>query len=40
MVLHYKTITRIYAGCPIVVYLGPPETGKTTALKAALSLTG
>ena len=40
MSLHYKTLTQAYAGCPIVVSHGPAETGKTTAIKAALSLTG
>ena len=40
MALHYKTLTKLYAGCTIVVCLGPSETGKTTAIKAALSLTG
>ena len=40
MVLHYKTLTKLYAGCQIVACLGPSETGKTTAIKAALSLTG
>ena len=40
MALHNKTLTNVYAGCPIVVCLGPPETGNTTAIKAALSVTG
>ena len=40
MALHYSTITTLFAGCPVVVALGPAETGKTTALKAALSITG
>jgi len=40
MALHYKTLANVFGGCPIVVCLGPSETGKTTALKAALSLTG
>ena len=40
MSLHYKTLTQAYAGCPILVSHGPAETGKTTAIKAALSLTG
>ena len=40
MSLHYSTLTTIFAGCPIVVALGPAETGKTTAIKAALAITG
>lgn len=40
MSLHYSTITKEYGGCPIVIAVGPSETGKTTALTAALSLSG
>ena len=38
--LHYSTIVKEHVGCPIVVAFGTSETGKTTALTAALSLTG
>ena len=31
---------QLYSGCPIVVCMGPAETGKSTSIKAALSLTG
>lgn len=40
MSLHYCTITKEHGGCPIVIAVGPSETGKTTALTAALSITG
>ena len=40
MSLHYSTLTATYSGCPITVALGPAETGKTTAVKAALAITG
>ncbi len=40
MALHYTTIAKVFAGCPIVVCMGPSETGKTTALRSALSLIG
>ena len=40
MSLHYLTLTKLFAGCPTVVCLGPAETGKTTSIKAALSLMG
>jgi len=40
MALHYKILANVFGGCPIIVCLGPSEMGKTTALKAALSLTG
>ena len=39
MALHYKTLANVFGGCSIVVCLGLSETGKKTALKAALSLT-
>ena len=37
MALYYNTLTTTFAGCPVVVALGPSETGKTTAIKAALA---
>ena len=40
MSLHYNTFTQAYVSWPILVPHGPAETGKTTAIKAALSLTG
>ena len=40
MALHYVTITRLYSGCPAVLALGPSKTGKSTAIKAGLSVTG
>lgn len=40
MTLHYTTLTTLFAGCPVVVAVGPAESGKTTAIKAALSITG
>ena len=40
MSLHYESIVAMFSGCPIVVALGPSETGKTTAIRAGLSLVG
>ena len=40
MSLRYSSITEEHGGCPVVIAVGPSETGKTTALTAALSLTG
>lgn len=40
MTFHYATIKDIFGGCPITVAMGDSETGKSTALKAALSLFG
>ncbi len=40
MALHYTTIAKVFAGCSIVVCTGSSETGKTTALRSALSLIG
>jgi len=40
MSLHYCSITKEHSGCPIVIAVGPSETGKMTALTAVLSITG
>lgn len=40
MAFHYSLIKDIYGGCPITVAMGPSETGKSTAIHAALSLFG
>ena len=40
MAFHYSLIKDIYGGCPITVATGPSETGKSTAIRAALSLFG
>ena len=40
MSLHYKSIVNRFNGCPSIVAEGPSETGKSTALKVALTLTG
>lgn len=40
MALHYQTVTKLCKGCPAVVAIGPPETGKSTALAAALAISG
>lgn len=37
---HYEKTVQLYRGCPISVCVGPPETGKTTAILVALSLFG
>lgn len=40
MGLHYKTILLMYQSCPIPLAFGPSGTGKTTALRCALSVVG
>ena len=37
---HYSTIKDMFGGCPMVVAIGESETGKFTAIQAALSLFG
>ena len=39
MAFHYSTIKDLYGGCPIVVAMGPSETGKSTAVRASLECT-
>lgn len=40
MALHYKSIIRLNSGCPMVIAAGESETGKSTAIKVAVALTG
>ena len=40
MALHYQTMTKMCKGCPAIVAIGPPETGKSTALAVALAISG
>ena len=40
MALHYITITQMCKGCPTIIAVGQPETGKTTALTCAVAITG
>ena len=40
MSLHYQTILSKYQSCPIPIAFGPSGTGKTTALRCALSIIG
>ena len=40
MSLHFKTVRVLYGGVPIPVAFGPSETGKSTAIRKALSLLG
>lgn len=40
MAFHYAQITAKYGGFPIVLAIGPTETGKSTAIKAGLSVFG
>ena len=37
---HYTQVVKTYGGFPIVLAVGPTETGKSTAIKAGLSLVG
>ena len=40
MVFYFSSICKKYGGCNIPVAIEEPETGKSTAIKAALSLSG
>lgn len=40
MSFHYRQIVAMYGGCSVLVASGPAATGKTTAIKAGLSLFG
>lgn len=40
MSFHYQQIVAAYGGCSLTIATGPPGTGKTTAIKAGLSLCG
>ena len=40
MAAHYSAVIRVNSGCPMVITSGPSETGKLTAIRSALSLTG
>lgn len=40
MAFHYETILSIWSGSPIVVAVGPSETGKSTAITIGLSMIG
>ena len=37
--LHYSSIIQL-SGCPTIVAFGPSETGKTTAIRVALAISG
>lgn len=37
---HYSKVIEMFSGCPIVVAMGPSETGKSTSIKAALAFSG
>lgn len=40
MAFHYEAVVELYGGCPITVATGESETGKSTAIRAGLSLFG
>ena len=40
MSFHYSEVKNVWGGCPITVAIGESETGKSTAIRAALSLFG
>ena len=40
MALHYEKIRDIFAGCPVVVATGEPETWKSTSMKAVGAIYG
>lgn len=40
MALHYRQVIQVNSGCPAIIAAGPSETGKSTSIKCALSLTG
>ena len=37
---HFSTVKEMFGGCPITVAIGESETGKSTMIKATLSLFG
>ena len=37
---HFEKAVQLFRGCPICVCVGPPESGKTTAILVSLSLYG
>lgn len=37
---HYEYILSMWGGCPVVVDIGHPETGKSTAVVMGLAMTG
>ena len=40
MTLHYSSLVRQPTGCPTIVAVGPSQSGKSTALRVALSIVG
>ena len=40
MALHYENIRKVFAGCPVVVATGDPETGKSMSMIAVAALYG
>ena len=40
MAFHFSTVKEMFGGCPITVAIGQSETGKSTTIRAALSLFG
>ncbi len=40
LAFHYETVVEAYGGCPITVAVGESEMGKSTAIRAGLSLFG
>ena len=40
MSLHYSAVIRLSSGCPMIISTGESETGKSTAIKISISLTG
>ena len=40
MALHYEKIREVFAGCPVVVATGDPETGQSTSIKVVAALYG
>lgn len=40
LAVHYEQLCNLYDGVPLIVAWGKPVSGKTTAAKAAMALTG
>ena len=40
MATHYSAVIRVNSGCYMLIASGPSETGKSTAIRSALALTG
>lgn len=40
MTVHFQTVAKLFKGSPTILAVGPPETGKSTAVAVALGIAG